>query len=284
MQWQGRRKSDNVVDKRRIGGRGLAVGGGLGGVVILVLYLLLGGDPAKITQSLQAENPASPAEVGQPLSEKDKELGDFVSVVLADTEDVWGAQFRQLGEEYRNPRLVLFTGEVDSACGFAGAAVGPFYCPGDENVYIDLAFFEDMQSELGAPGDFALAYVIAHEVGHHVQKLLGINEEVAAQRSRMSERNANKLSVRMELQADFLAGVWAHYARESKGFIDSADIGEGINAAGAVGDDRIMKRTRGSVVPDAFTHGTSEQRVRWFRKGLETGDIRQGDTFGAARL
>jgi predicted metalloprotease len=285
MKWQGRRQSGNVVDRRRIGGRGLAIGGGIGGVggiVILVLYLLLGGNPSEITQSFR-EGTASSAESGE-LSQHDKEMGEFVAVVLADIEDVWSELFRQMGAEYREPHLVLFTGQVESACGYASAAVGPFYCPGDENVYLDLDFFEDMQRQLNAPGDFAMAYVIAHEVGHHVQNLLGISAEVTARQARLSERGANQLTVRLELQADFLAGVWAHYARQSRDFLDSADIEEGINAAGAVGDDRIMQQTQGYVVPDAFTHGTSEQRARWFRKGLETGDLSQGDTFSAARL
>jgi uncharacterized protein len=284
MRWQGRRTSDNVEDRRGIGGRGLAVGGGLGGLVIVVLYFLLGGNPSEITQSLQVDGPMSTAGAGQILSEKEKEMGDFVSVVLADIEDVWRAQFRQMGQEYTEPRLVLFSDKVDSACGYAGASSGPFYCSGDSKVYIDLSFFEDMQRKLGAPGDFALAYVIAHEVGHHVQNLLGINDQVMAKRGRLSERDFNRLMVRMELQADFLAGVWAHFAQQAKDFLERGDIEEGINAAGAVGDDRIMRQTQGYVVPDAFTHGTSEQRVRWFKKGLETGDIRQGDTFGAANL
>jgi predicted metalloprotease len=276
--------SGNVEDRRGIGGRGIAVGGGLGGLIILVLYLILGGNPSEISQGLRVDSPMSSAEVSETLTEKEQEMGDFVSVVLADIEDVWGEQFRQMGEEYREPRLVLFTGQVDSACGYAGAAVGPFYCPEDERVYIDLSFFEDMQRELDAPGDFALAYVIAHEVGHHVQNLLGIEEQVMAYRGRLSERDFNRLMVRMELQADFLAGVWAHYAQLEEDFLEPGDIEEGINAAGAVGDDRVMKRTQGYVVPDSFTHGTSEQRVRWFKKGLETGDLDQGDTFGASRL
>jgi predicted metalloprotease len=251
--------------------------------VLFVLYLLLGGNPSDITPSLQGGEGSSSAEAGE-LSQKDQEMGEFVSVVLADIEDHWNAQFREMGKDYREPRLVLFTGQAESACGYSSAAVGPFYCPGDENVYLDLAFFEDMQRELDAPGDFALAYVIAHEVGHHVQNLLGIMDKVAARQARLSEREANQLTVRLELQADFLAGIWAHYARESTDFLDSADIEEGINAAGAVGDDRVMRRTQGYIVPDAFTHGTSEQRIRWFRKGLESGDLSQGDTFGAARL
>ena len=284
MRWQGRRMSGNVEDRRGIGGRGIAVGGGLGGIIILVLYLILSGNPSEITQSLRVDSPMSSSGVGETLSEKEKEMGDFVSVVLADIEDVWGEQFRRMEGEYREPRLVLFTGQADSACGYAGAAVGPFYCPEDERVYIDLSFFEDMQRELDAPGDFALAYVIAHEVGHHVQNLLGIEKQVMDYRGTVSERDFNRLMVRMELQADFLAGVWAHYAQLEEDFLEPGDIEEGINAAGAVGDDRVMKKTQGYVVPDSFTHGTSEQRVRWFKKGLQTGDLDQGDTFGASRL
>ncbi len=284
MRWQGRRQSDNVEDRRRIGGRGLAVGGGLGGVVIVILYLLLGGNPGEITQSLQVDPPAAAGGGERELSAHEQETGQFVATVLASIEDVWRARFQESGETYQDPKLVLFSGQVDSACGFAGAASGPFYCPGDSKVYIDLAFFEDMQRQLGAPGDFALAYVVAHEVGHHVQNLMGINDQVMSRRGRMAERDFNKLIVRMELQADFLAGVWAHYANLEKGFLEAGDIEEGMNAASAVGDDRIMKRTQGYVVPDAFTHGTSEQRLRWFKKGLETGDVRQGDTFKAAAL
>jgi predicted metalloprotease len=284
MRWQGRRKSDNVEDRRGIGGRGLAVGGGLGGLIIVVLYFLLGGNPDEVMQSLQTEGTTSTAPAGQPLSEKDKELGDFVSVVLADTEDVWGSVFSEGGQQYQKPSLVLFTDQVQSACGFAGAATGPFYCPGDEKVYLDLSFFDEMQFKLGAPGDFALAYVIAHEVGHHVQKQLGIMDQVMSRRGRVSEREFNQLQVRLELQADFLAGVWAHYAKQSAGYLEEGDIEEGLNAASAVGDDRIQRQQQGYVVPDAFTHGTSEQRVRWFKKGLDTGDIRQGDTFGASIL
>ena len=284
MRWQGRRQSDNVEDRRGISGRGLAVGGGLGGIVLVVLYFLLGGNPSDITQSVQVGDQTSSGTAGATLSAHDKEMGQFVSSVLASIEDVWRARFQEMGKTYVEPKLVLFSGQIDSACGYAGASSGPFYCPGDSKVYIDLSFFEDMQRQLGAPGDFATAYVIAHEVGHHIQNLLGINDQVMARRGRMTEREYNKVSVRMELQADFLAGVWAHYARQEVGFIEEGDIEEGINAAGAVGDDRIMKQSQGYVVPDAFTHGTSAQRIRWFRKGLETGDIRQGDTFNAAIL
>jgi hypothetical protein len=285
MRWQGRRQSDNVEDRRGIGGRGLAVGGGIGGIgiVIAILYFLLGGNPGDLTQTLQVDQPYATGS-DQPLSAKDEEMGQFVSTVLANIEDVWRAKFQEMGQTYAAPKLVLFSGQVDSACGFAGASSGPFYCPGDAKVYIDLSFFEDMQRQLRAEGDFATAYVIAHEVGHHVQNLLGINDQVMAQRGRVSEKDFNKLLVRMELQADFLAGVWAHYANLEKDFLEPGDIEEGMNAASAVGDDRIMRQTQGYVVPDAFTHGTSEQRLRWFKRGLDTGDIRQGDTFGAARL
>jgi len=281
MRWQGRRRSDNVEDRRGISGRGLAVGGGLGGLIIVALYLLLGGNPDEISQSLQTGGTTSTSAAGQPLSEKDKEMGEFVSVILADTEDVWRTVFSEGGQQYREPSLVLFTDQVQSACGYAGAATGPFYCPGDEKVYADLSFFDEMQLKLGAPGDFALGYVIAHEVGHHVQKLLGIMDQVMSRRGRVDEREFNQLQVRLELQADFLAGVWAHYAQRATGYLEQGDIEEGLNAASAVGDDRIQRQSQGYVVPDAFTHGTSEQRVRWFKKGLETGDINQGDTFNA---
>jgi predicted metalloprotease len=284
MRWQGRRRSDNVEDRRGIGGRGLAIGGGLGGLVVLALVLLLGGNPDEVIQNLQVEDTGYSTESGQPLSEEDQAMGEFVSVVLADIEDVWNAMFSQMGETYREPKLVLFTSQVSSACGYAGSATGPFYCPGDEKVYLDLSFFDEMQAQLGAPGDFALAYVIAHEVGHHVQNLLGIEGEVRSQRGRVSEREFNQLSIRMELQADFLAGVWAHDAQQATGFLEEGDIEEGINAASAVGDDRIQRQTQGYVVPDSFTHGTSEQRVRWFKKGLSSGDVSQGDTFGAVSL
>ncbi len=284
MRWQGRRQSDNVEDRRGVSGRGIAVGGGLGSLVLVVLYFLLGGNPSEITQSLPVDSPAPSAGAGTELSPAEKEQRDFVATVLADIEDIWQARFREMGRTYQEPKLVLFSDQVSSACGFADAASGPFYCPADGKVYLDLSFLEDLQRKLDAQGDFARAYVIAHEVGHHIQNLLGISDQVASRRSRLSQSEYNKLSVRMELQADFLAGVWAHYARLERNFLEAGDIEEGINAAGAVGDDRIMRRTQGSIVPDAFTHGTSAQRVRWFTKGLETGDIRQGDTFSAGRL
>jgi len=284
MKWQGRRTSDNVEDRRGISGKGMAVGGGVGGILIVLLFMILGGNPDEIMQSVQ--QPGLDASLGmtQPLSEQERQEGEFVGVILAETEDVWHRIFQQNGSTYREPRLVLFTDQISSACGYAGGASGPFYCPGDERVYIDLGFFKEMQTQLGASGDFALAYVIAHEVGHHVQTLLGINDDVMAQRDRLSEVEFIRLMVRIELQADFLAGVWAHHAERTANLLEQGDIEEGINAAGAVGDDRIMKQTQGYVVPDAFTHGTSEQRVRWFLKGYQTGDISQGDTFNADRL
>ena len=288
MQWQGRRKSTNVEDRRGAGatggvaGRRVAVGGGLGSIVLIVLYLIFGGDPSQITQGSQ--EPTTNTESGGELSASAQEMGDFVSVVLADIEDVWGARFKEMGGTYREPKLVLYSGGVESACGYAGSSVGPFYCPGDEKVYLDLDYFEDMQRKLNFEGDFALAYVIAHEVGHHVQNQLGIMDEVSNLQQQVSTTRANDLSVRLELQADFFAGLWAHYARKTQGFIDTADIEEGLNAASAVGDDRIQKQQQDYVVPDSFTHGTSAQRASWFRKGLDSGDIEQGDTFNATRL
>jgi predicted metalloprotease len=210
---------------------------------------------------------------------QDDEMKEFVSVVLADTEDVWNEQFRRQGAEYREPTLVLFTGQVQSACGYASAAVGPFYCPGDEKVYIDLAFYDELQRRFNAPGDFAQAYVIAHEVGHHVQNLMGTSDRVHRARSRVSEEEFNELSVRLELQADFYAGVWAHHANRTRQIIEPGDLEEAIRAASAIGDDRLQMQQQGYVVPDSFTHGTSEQRVRWFRKGYESGDVSEGDTF-----
>ncbi len=283
MRWKGERQSDNVEDRRGVSRGGMAIGGGLGGIVILVIALLFGADPRQLLEQLPTDNPAAGTQTSRPANGQDDEIKQFVATVLASTEDVWTDIFRQAGRQYRKPKLQLFTDQADSACGLAGAAVGPFYCPGDEKVYLDLVFFQELQSRFRAPGDFAEAYVIAHEVGHHVQKLLGTMGKVDAARQRMSEAEANQMSVRLELQADFLAGVWAHYAQQ-KGVLEPGDIEEALGAASAVGDDRLQRETRGHVVPDSFTHGTSEQRVRWFRKGLDTGDIRQGDTFNAPSL
>jgi predicted metalloprotease len=283
MLWKGRRQSENVEDRRGVTGRGVAVGGGLGALALTIIVLLLGGDPKDVLQNLQtSQNPSQ--EQARVLTAEEKEMGEFVGVILADTEDVWKEVFRQDGKQYREPKLVLFSGATDSACGFARSASGPFYCSGDERVYIDLSFFQEMQQRLGARGDFAWAYVIAHEVGHHVQNLLGVMEQVQEKQQGLDRQQANQLSVRMELQADFLAGVWAHHAQRMKNLLEEGDIEEGMNAAAAVGDDRIMKREQGVVVPDAFTHGTSAQRARWFSLGLKTGDIDQGDTFAADEL
>ena len=283
MLWRGQRQSENVEDRRGMSGGGLAIGGGLGGIVLLVIALLLGADPRQLLQQSPGEAPSTGTQSSRPINPQEEELKQFSLTVLASTEDVWDELFSQQGARYRKPTLVLFTDQVSSNCGEAGAAVGPFYCPGDEKLYLDLTFFNELQTRFRAPGDFAEAYVIAHEVGHHVQKLMGTMDRVDAARSRMSEAQANQLSVRLELQADFLAGVWAHYAQQ-KGLLEQGDIDEALNAASAVGDDRLQREGQGYVVPDSFTHGTSEQRIRWFRKGLETGDIRQGDTFSVRSL
>lgn len=279
MRWRGGRESENVEDYR---GRGpVVVGGGLGVLVLIVLGLVFGIDPQSLLQIVQQQPDAvAPA----PADGPDDEQKQFVSVVLADTEDVWSDLFERAGREYRKPHLVLYSGQVNSACGFASAAVGPFYCPGDERVYLDTSFFQQLSDQFAAPGDFAKAYVIAHEIGHHVQNLLGISEQVQAMRRRGTEVEANELSVRLELQADFYAGVWAHHAQRMKNILEAGDIEDGLRAASAVGDDRLQRQARGYVVPDSFTHGTSEQRARWFRRGYETGDMSQGDTFAADRL
>lgn len=284
MRWRDRRQSTNVEDRRGIGGRGIAIGGsiGVGGIIVLLLVLFLGGDPTAVLQQLSLQD-VNPSSTSVELSAEQQELGQFVSVVLADTEDVWTQLFHDLGRTYSPPTLVLFTDWTESACGSADAAVGPFYCPLDSKVYIDLAFFQDLQVKLEATGDFAMAYVIAHEVGHHVQQLLGTMDRVDAQLQNMGEFQSNQLSIKLELQADFYAGVWTHYVQDLN-LLEAGDIEEALNAASAVGDDRIQRQTQGYVVPDSFTHGTSEQRVRWFTKGLESGDMNQGDTFNADRL
>lgn len=280
MRWIGRRQSTNIEDRRGQTTRRIA-GGGCGTIIlVLIVWLLFGGNPLELLNNLQPVGDQSSVSQYQGTAEEN-ELAQFVGVVLGDTEDVWHELFRRQGLEYREPKLVLFSEAVQSACGYASAATGPFYCPGDEKVYIDLSFFRELQQRFEAPGDFAMAYVIAHEIGHHVQNLLGINDRVMAMRNRMSQRQFNQYLVRLELQADFLAGVWAHHAQKLHNILEEGDVEEAMNAASAVGDDRIMKRTQGYVVPDAFTHGTSEQRVRWFMKGFKTGDINQGDTFGA---
>ncbi|HEX5708675.1 MAG TPA: neutral zinc metallopeptidase [Pyrinomonadaceae bacterium] len=279
MKWRGRRESTNVEDRRGMGGRGLAVGGGIGTLLLAFVAYLFGADPSQLLNQVQQEPSAGP-QAQRPVNPEEEELRRFVGVVLAETEDVWDEVFRQLGRQYRKPTLVFFDGQVESACGVAGASVGPFYCPGDERLYIDLSFYRELRSEFRAPGDFAQAYVIAHEVGHHVQHLLGTMDKVHALQQRSGQAQANQLSVRLELQADFYAGLWAHHASR-RGIVETGDIEEALGAASAVGDDRLQQRAQGYVVPDSFTHGTAAQRASWFRRGLETGDIRQGDTFSA---
>lgn len=282
MRWRGERQSTNIEDRRGMSGGKIAVGGGLGTIVILIIALLFGADPRQLLEQAPA-NPSSDVQSSRPLNPEEENLKQFVSVVLAKSEDVWHDVFRQNGRQYREPTLVLFTDQVQSACGMAGAAVGPFYCPGDEKVYIDLSFYEELRRQFKAPGDFAQAYVIAHEVGHHVQNLLGISDQVDAMQRRVDKVEANRLSVRLELQADFFAGLFARYV-QNQGVLEAGDIEEALRAASAIGDDQIQRRTTGYVVPDSFTHGTSEQRLRWFKKGYDTGDIRQGDTFSAPSL
>jgi len=262
----------------------MVAGGGVGVLLIAVVVMLLGGDPTQLL-STQTNVPMTQTTDGKyEGTPEEEERKQFVATVLADTEDVWHEQFRRLGKTYREPTLVLFTGQVSSACGTASSAVGPFYCPGDSKLYIDLSFYDELRDRFGAPGDFAQAYVVAHEVGHHVQNLLGVSEEVNRARTRLSEREFNRLSVRMELQADFYAGLWAHHAQRLRDMLDSADIADGLRAASAIGDDTLQKRSQGHVVPDAFTHGSSDQRMRWFKKGWDSGDIRQGDTFSTTSL
>lgn len=279
MRWTGRRQSGNVEDQRgrSYGGGMLGKGGlGLGGIlIIIVISLILGKNPLSLLE--QAQGPSQSYTQEEPSASRpdQDEQKAFVSTVLADTEDVW----HELLPQYRDPKLVLFTSRVESACGMASAASGPFYCPPDEKVYIDLSFYDELKNRFEAPGDFAQAYVIAHEVGHHVQHLLGTTDKIHAQQSQLSEEEYNKLSVRLELQADFLAGVWAHYAEAAHHLLESGDLEEAIKAATAIGDDRLQMQSQGYVVPDSFTHGTSAQRVRWFKKGFETGDVQQGDTF-----
>jgi hypothetical protein len=263
---------------------GKVIGGGIGTLVIAVIVYFLGGDPSQVLQ--QAGNVPQEQTSNEPYQEsaQEKEQREFVATILAETEDVWTKLFpEQLGKTYAEPKLRIFSGETQSGCGGASSSMGPFYCPADSRVYIDLSFYDDLQHKLNAPGDFTMAYVIAHEVGHHIQHLLGISDKVHEMRSRLSETEYNKLSVKLELQADFLAGVWAHYT-QTKGIVEPGDIEEALNAANAIGDDRLQKQASGRVVPDAFTHGTSAQRMRWFKKGYETGDIDQGDTFNSSEL
>jgi predicted metalloprotease len=286
MRWQMGRRSDNIEDQRGMPvGRGAVVGGGIGTVVLVLLALWFGVDPSVVLQGADpGDSRSAPSAPQQRAPAGDEPLRDFVSVILADTEDTWTELFRQMGRQYQAPHLVLFSGAIKSACGFAEAAVGPFYCPGDRKVYIDLSFYRDLRDKIGAPGDFAQAYVIAHEVGHHVQNLLGIAGRIQEAQGKRSRTEANALQVKMELQADCLAGVWANNAQRSRQILESGDIEEGLNAAAAIGDDRLQRQAQGRVVPESFTHGSSAQRVRWFKRGIETGDPGQCDTFAAAKL
>ena len=278
MKWLGRRQSDNVEDRRSISGGKVAVGGGIIGIIILLVNVFGGENARLITPVLeQLQGGQTQTEASAPLSAADEEMGKFVKVILADNEDIWAQIFTENGMTYKNPKLVLFRGSVQTACGGASSASGPFYCPGDQKVYMDLDFFDELKTKFGAKGgDFAIAYVIAHEIGHHVQTLLGTSEKMREAQEGKSEAEANKLSVALELQADFYAGVWAHYNQKN---LDAGDIEEALSAANAVGDDAIQSKMQGQIVPDSFTHGTSEQRMYWFKKGFSSGDIKQGTTF-----
>lgn len=282
MRWRTGRESNNVEDRRGVRAAPTLAGGGIGAIVLVLIALYFGIDPSFL---LQSGSPGGvPAGQTVQVSPADDESRQFVSVILADTEDTWRDLFRQMGGVYQEPKLVLFSGAVESACGFAQAAVGPFYCPADQKVYIDLGFFDELKNRFKAPGDFAQAYVIAHEIGHHVQNLLGVSAKVQSLRARVSAAEANALSVRLELQADCFAGVWAYHAHKSRQLLESGDIEEGLNAATAIGDDRLQMQAKGYVAPDSFTHGSSAQRVRWFKHGIAGGDLRQCDTFNAAQL
>lgn len=302
MKWEDGRRSDNVEDQRddesteyeeqrgSSSGSGIRIGGisGFGAIVIILLGLYFGIDPSFLMQS--GTSPKSQS-VSKSKSKQQRnktvrndEIKEFISVVLADTEDVWRDIFEKSGKQYRDPKLVLFSGSVKSACGFADAATGPFYCPGDHKVYLDTSFFDELKTRFRAPGDFAQAYVIAHEVGHHVQTLLGITQKVHNLSRQRNKKEANKLSVKLELQADCFAGVWANRADKMRNILEAGDVEEALNAASSVGDDRIQKQSRGHVVPDSFTHGTSAQRVSWFKRGFEQGDTGACNTFNAESL
>lgn len=287
MRWGDGRRSENVEDRRGVHVSRRIAGGGIGTILLVLVAMYFGIDPSIILNQSQTPIPDAGAPTrSEPYSASPEEnrLAEFVSVVLGDTEDTWRTLFRGMGQTYQEPKLVMFSGSVESACGMASAAVGPFYCPMDQKVYIDLSFYSDLKQRFGAPGDFAQAYVIAHEVGHHVQNLLGIAEKVNSLRSRASEGESNRLSVMMELQADCLAGVWAHHADKARQILEEGDIEEALNAASMIGDDRMQRQSRGYVTPDSFTHGSSAQRVRWFKRGLETGSMGQCNTFQSDRL
>ncbi len=284
MLWKDRRQSDNYEDRRSGSGRRIASVGGVGTIIIVLIVWLLGGNPMEMLQMLQSGTTVEEGPGRNINNPHEDELIQFSRVILADTEDVWNLLFKENNLTYRDPILVTFSNSVESACGLSSAATGPFYCPGDEKLYVDLMFFEDLQKRLNAPGDFVFAYVIAHEVGHHVQKLLGIMDKYNSMRERLSEKEFNRFTVKLELQADFFAGVWAHHAQKMKSMMEQGDLEEAMNAASAIGDDRLQRQSQGRVVPDSFTHGTSQQRMHWFKLGFDTGDIRRGDTFNASEL
>jgi predicted metalloprotease len=280
MRYKGRRQSSNVEDRRGMSsGRKFGIGGGIGTIIVVLIVVLLGGDPQEVLNVMQSQQGYPETAVEYQPTPQEQELAELVGVVLADTEDVWNKLFDNSGLSYREPGLVLFSNRVESACGLASAATGPFYCPGDEKVYIDLNFLEQLQERLGAEGDFAVAYIFAHEVGHHVQKQLGVLDQVHSLRGQVSEKRYNEQTVRLELQADFYAGIWAFHVQRMNNVLEDGDVEEAMNAAQAVGDDRIQKQTQGYVVPDSFTHGTSAQRMKWFKKGFTTGNVNDGDTF-----
>jgi predicted metalloprotease len=290
MRWQDEQRSENVEDQRGITGGQVVVWGGLGTILLVLLAsVLTGADPRALMQQIQKNQPPAAAQAGQregaPKNPEEEKAAQFVSATLHMTEDVWNDLFRKIGRQYVEPKLRLFTGQVNTeGCGFASAAVGPFYCPADQRVYIDVAFYDELARRFKAPGEFARAYVVAHEIGHHVQNLLGISEKVSRMQRQVGERESKRLSVMLELQADYLAGVWAHHAERTKHILERGDLESGLNAASRIGDDALQKQSQGYVVPDSFTHGSSEQRVKWFRKGLESGDINGGDTFNAPDL
>jgi len=277
MRWEGREQSANVEDRRgmAMNAGGMIAGGGIGTLLLILIMVFLGANPAKLMEQVGQQQPQNKQQTSvNPADDRDAPLKEFVSVVMRDTEDVWGRLFReQISARYQEPKLVLFKGQVRSACGAATASVGPFYCPGDSNLYLDFDFFRDLKNDLKAPGDFAMAYVIAHEVGHHVQNLLGLSAKVQSMQTRAGKRESNELSVRLELQADYLAGVWAHHAQTQKKILQEGDMEEAINAASRIGDDTLQKRAQGRVMPDLFTHGTSRQRVTWFSRGFKSGDL-----------